>query len=78
MKLYKKFLKRMETDNGYDNEKLAKDLQIIAENHQYKQLNMHDVSMRSEQFNCEGCRWYNSCALRIDYNNVRCDEFENN
>lgn len=44
MKLYKKFLKRMETDNGYDNEKLAKDLQTIAEKHQYKQLNMYDVS----------------------------------
>ena len=42
------------------------------------QLLQTDVSMQSEQFNCEGCRWYNSCALRIDYNNVRCDEFENN
>ena len=49
MKLYKKFLKRMETDNGYDNEKLAKDLQTIAEKHQYKQLNMHVVVGRSEQ-----------------------------
>jgi hypothetical protein len=33
---------------------------------------------QSEQFNCDGCRWFNSCGLRIDYNNVRCEEFDNN
>lgn len=59
MKLYKKFLKRMETDSGYDNEKLAKDLQTIAEKHQYKQLNMHDVSSAV----CENMDENRNCKL---------------
>ena len=25
--------------------------------------------------NCIGCRFYNSCGLRIDYDNVRCPDF---
>lgn len=46
MKLYEKFLIRMESDNGCDNEKLAIYLQKIAEKYQAEQLNIHDVSNR--------------------------------
>lgn len=43
-----------------------------------EQLFIPVVVGRSEQFNCDGCRWFNSCGLRIDYNNVRCEDFDNN
>jgi hypothetical protein len=42
------------------------------------QLMQTAVVGQSEQFNCDGCRWFNSCGLRIDYNNVRCEDFDNN
>ena len=44
MKLFKKFIKRIDDDFGYDNEKLARDLQKIAEEHQALQLQQTGVS----------------------------------
>ena len=44
MDLFKKFVKRIDDDFGYDNEKLARDLQKIAEEHQALQLQQTDVS----------------------------------
>lgn len=38
MELYKKLVKRIDLDFGYDNEKLAKDLQTIAEKHYKKKI----------------------------------------
>ena len=46
MELFKKFVKRIDDDFGYDNEKLARDLQKIAEEHQALQLQQTGV-MRS-------------------------------
>jgi hypothetical protein len=43
MGLFKKFVKRIDDDFGYDNEKLARDLQKIAEEHQALQLLQTDV-----------------------------------
>ena len=61
MKLFKKFIKRIDDDFGYDNEKLARDLQKIAEEHQALQLQQTDVVGRSEQLPCDECvdgqRW---------------------
>lgn len=28
------------------------------------------------QFGCNGCRYYNSCGIRMDYGNQGCDEYE--
>jgi primosomal protein N' len=62
-----------------EKDELIKELRkTIAEKEQALQLLQANVVRHSEQFNCDGCRWYNSCALRIDYNNVRCEEFDNN
>ena len=44
MELFKKFVKRIDDDFGYDNEKLARDLQKIAEEHQALQLQQTGVS----------------------------------
>ena len=44
MELFKKFVKRIDDDLGYDNEKLARDLQKIAEEHQALQLQQNGVS----------------------------------
>ena len=44
MELFKKFVKRIDDDFGYDNEKLAIDLQKIAEEHQALQLQQTGVS----------------------------------
>ena len=49
MELFKKFVKRIDDDFGYDNEKLARDLLKIAEEHQALQLQQTGVSGRSEQ-----------------------------
>ena len=49
MELFKKFVKRIDDDFGYDNEKLARDLLKIAEIHQALQLQQTGVSGRSEQ-----------------------------
>ena len=49
MDLFKKFVKRIDDDFGYDNEKLARDLQKIAEEHQALQLQQTGVVGRSEQ-----------------------------
>mgnify|MGYP003610718997 FL=1 len=49
MDLFKKFVKRIDDDFGYDNEKLARDLLKIAEEHQSLQLQQTGVSGRSEQ-----------------------------
>ena len=49
MDLFKKFVKRIDDDFGYDNEKLARDLQKIAEEHQALQLLQTGVVGRSEQ-----------------------------
>ena len=43
MDLFKKFVKRIDDDFGYDNEKLARDLQKIAEEHQALQLQQTGV-----------------------------------
>jgi hypothetical protein len=43
MDLYKKLLKRIDNDFGYDNEKLAKDLETIANEHQSLQLQQTGV-----------------------------------
>ncbi len=43
MELFEKFVKRIDDDFGYDNEKLARDLQKIAEEHQALQLLQTDV-----------------------------------
>ena len=47
MDLFKKFVKRIDDDFGYDNEKLARDLQKIAEEHQALQLQQTGVISRS-------------------------------
>ena len=44
MKLYKKLLKRIDEDFGYDNEKLAKDLEAITNEHHALQLQQTGVS----------------------------------
>lgn len=44
MELFKKFVKRIDDDFGYDNEKLARDLQKTAEEHQALQLQQTGVS----------------------------------
>ena len=44
MELFKKFVKRIDDDFGYDNEKLARDLQKIAEEHQALKLQQTGVS----------------------------------
>ena len=44
MELFKKFVKIIDDDLGYDNEKLARDLQKIAEEHQALQLQQTGVS----------------------------------
>ena len=49
MDLFKKFVKRIDDDFGYDNEKLARDLQKIAEEHQALQLQQTGVSGQSKQ-----------------------------
>lgn len=46
MELFKKFVKRIDDDFGYDNEKLARDLQKIAEEHQALQLQQTGVMAR--------------------------------
>ena len=43
MDLFKKFVKRIDDDFGYDNEKLARDLLKIAEEHQALQLQQTGV-----------------------------------
>lgn len=43
MDLYKKLLKRIDNDFGYDNEKLAKDLETIANEYQALQLQQTGV-----------------------------------
>ena len=49
MDLFKKFVKRIDDDFGYDNEKLARDLLKITNTHQSLQLQQTGVSGRSEQ-----------------------------
>ena len=60
-----------------DNKEMIEEIETYVKNRE-KQLHIPVVVGRSEQFNCDGCRWFNSCGLRIDYNNVRCEEFDNN
>ena len=33
------------------------------------------VNKEENTESCAGCRFYNSCGLRIDYDNVRCPDF---
>lgn len=36
---------------------------------------LEEIVNKENSENCDGCRFYNSCGLRIDYDNVRCHEF---
>lgn len=33
------------------------------------------IDGKSDLESCAGCRFYNSCGIRIDYDNVRCPDF---
>jgi hypothetical protein len=59
----------------------SKDFKAIEKLFQ-KIIEKYDVEVEIKNFkinyddeSCRGCRFFNSCGLRIDYNNVRCDEF---
>jgi len=54
MDLYKKLLKRIDNDFGYDNEKLAKDLETIANEHHTLQLQQTGVS---GSFSSDDVKW---------------------
>ena len=69
MDLFKKFVKRIDDDFGYDNEKLARDLQKIAEEHQSLQLQQTGVVGRSEQL----CDFeHHNADIRRDYTCSEC------
>ena len=69
MELFKKFVKRIDDDFGYDNEKLARDLQKIAEEHQALQLQQTGV-VRSCSHNCTT----NYCNSDGSYSHKMCDD----
>ena len=69
MDLFKKFVKRIDDDFGYDNEKLARDLQKIAEEHQALQLQQTGV-VRSCSHNCTT----NYCNSDGSYSHKMCDD----
>ena len=33
------------------------------------------INEKEDSESCAGCRFYNSCGIRIDYDNTRCSDF---
>ena len=52
MNLKLKFAKRIDSDSGYDNLKLAEDLVNIAKKHFSKKCNLTDVGSNEVELNC--------------------------
>ena len=41
----------------------------------FEELLKDYIEETTDMESCAGCRFYNSCGLRIDYGNIRCSDF---